>query len=370
MKELAGRLSALDPDAGAALRAVIYFDRLVEGRAGLEAIVRGTVLLTGAPARLVDVGRGVHVEVDVEGRRRVSATAADETWPGVAVVPGGPPTLWLERPGAVGPLDAVVLERAAAACRAYFDRTSDRPSVTADDGTTRASIEVLLDAAASPRTRRTVAAQLGLDPAGLARALALSDGTALVEAVPAGPCREPGTALDPVAAGDIAAGQRGVPAQVADRRTGVGPAVPVLELPSSWQAARTALRFTAGGTAMDPGPRVVHADQLGGLAVLATAVGPATPPDSDVQALDRAASAAPWMLATLEAVTTSPSLRAAAVGLTRAPFDPAGTSPPGGAGSWLVRPRPERSPAPASRVRVAEAAPRKRLTAHFPSSHR
>nr|WP_157475246.1 helix-turn-helix domain-containing protein [Parafrankia sp. EUN1f] len=133
---------------------------------------------------------------------------------------------------------------------------------------------------------------------------------------PAGPCREPGTALDPVAAGDIAAGQRGVPAQVADRRTGVGPAVPVLELPSSWQAARTALRFTAGGTAMDPGPRVVHADQLGGLAVLATAVGPATPPDSDVQALDRAASAAPWMLATLEAVTTSPSLRAAAVGLT------------------------------------------------------
>ncbi|CUU57477.1 PucR C-terminal helix-turn-helix domain-containing protein [Parafrankia irregularis] len=311
MKELAGRLSALDPDAGAALRAVIYFDRLVEGRAGLEAIVRGAALLTGAPARLVDVGRGVHVEVDVEGRRRAAATAADDTWPAVAVVPGGPPTLWLERPGPVGPLDAVVLERAAAACRACFDRTSARPSVTADDGTTRASIEVLLDAAASPRTRRTVATQLGLDPAGLARALALSDGTALVEAVPARPCRESVPAREPVAAG-----QQVVPAQVADRRTGVGPAVPVLELPSSWQAARTALRFTAGGTAMDPGPRVVHADQLGGLAVLAAAVGPATPPDPDVQALDRAAAAAPWMLATLEAVTTSPSLRAAAVGLT------------------------------------------------------
>lgn len=41
MKELAGRLAALDPEAGAALRVIAYFDRLAETRAGLEAI--GTI---------------------------------------------------------------------------------------------------------------------------------------------------------------------------------------------------------------------------------------------------------------------------------------------------------------------------------------
>ncbi|MCK9902099.1 CdaR family transcriptional regulator [Parafrankia colletiae] len=298
MKELAGRLAALDPDASAAVRAVVYFDQLVEGRAGLEAIVRGVALLAGAPARLVDGLRGVHVEVDIEGRRRAVATAVDSDWLSVPLTPGEPAAVWLERPGPAGPVEAVVLERAAGACRAFFERTSGRSSVVAADGARRAATEVLLDQAASPRARRMAAVQLGLDPHAPARALAFADGTVLFEAVPAGASRDP------------------VTTRVADRRTGVGPAVPVLDLPSSWHAARTALRFTAHGTAMDPGPRLVHADQLGGLAVLATAVGPTTPAAPDVQALDRAATTAPWMLTTLEAVTTNPSLRAAAVTLT------------------------------------------------------
>ncbi|WP_230205059.1 hypothetical protein [Parafrankia elaeagni] len=274
-------------------------DQLVEGRAGLEAIVRGVALLTGAPARLVDGPRGVHVEVDLDGCRRAVATAFDNNWVSVPLIPGEPAALWLEQPGPAGPVEAVVLERAAGACRAFFERTSGRPSVVvAVDGARRAATEVLLDQAASPRARRMAGVQLGLDPRAPARALALADGTTLFETVPAGARRET------------------VTARVADRRTGVGPAVPVLDLPSSWHAARTALRFTAHGTAMDPGPRLVHADQLGGLAVLATAVGPATPAAPDVQALEQAATAAPWMLTTLEAVTTSPSLRAAAVRLT------------------------------------------------------
>ena len=41
MKELAGRLTALDPDAGAAVQVISYFDRLAESRAGLEALVSG-----------------------------------------------------------------------------------------------------------------------------------------------------------------------------------------------------------------------------------------------------------------------------------------------------------------------------------------
>lgn len=41
MKELAGRLAAVDPVAGAAVAVIAYFDRLAETRAGVEALVRG-----------------------------------------------------------------------------------------------------------------------------------------------------------------------------------------------------------------------------------------------------------------------------------------------------------------------------------------
>jgi DNA-binding PucR family transcriptional regulator len=71
-----------------------------------------------------------------------------------------------------------------------------------------------------------------------------------------------------------------------------------------------ALRFAADGTDEDPGPRVVHAAELGGLALLAAAGDhPALP---DAEALEHAASAAPWMLTTLHALASTVSLRAAA----------------------------------------------------------
>ncbi|NUW30853.1 helix-turn-helix domain-containing protein [Nonomuraea sp. SMC257] len=103
----------------------------------------------------------------------------------------------------------------------------------------------------------------------------------------------------------------------APERLGIGRAVPVLELPESWRSARLALRLTAEGTDDDPGPRVVYADDLGALELLAAAVDPGTWKDvPDVRALDRAAGAAPWMLATLHAVAGAVSLRAAAAELT------------------------------------------------------
>ncbi|MCO8277944.1 helix-turn-helix domain-containing protein, partial [Actinoplanes sp. TRM 88003] len=100
------------------------------------------------------------------------------------------------------------------------------------------------------------------------------------------------------------------PDELLRHRAGIGPTGPVAALPESWAAARTALRFTAEGTERDPGRRVVHADDLGGLMLLAAAVGPGTEPVPDVLALDRAT--APWMLTTLDAVAETASLRAAA----------------------------------------------------------
>ncbi|MFI5960766.1 helix-turn-helix domain-containing protein [Streptomyces asoensis] len=282
MKELAGRLTALDPDAGAAVRVIAYFDRLAESRAGVEALVRGAAVLSGVPARLADADRRVRVRVEPDGARRDTEQPPEPDWPSAALSPGGPPALWLERAGAApSVVDAVILERAAGAARVVLDRTRGRAPL--DDP---ALVETLLDATADEAARQHAARRLDLGSAP-ARALATPAGRPLVRAADAG---------DAVPAG----------------RVGVGPVVPTAELPRSWSAARTALRFTADGTAQDPGPRVVHADELGDIALLAGLVAPGADPPPDVHALDAAAADAPWLLTTLYAVTTTASLRAAA----------------------------------------------------------
>lgn len=49
MKELAGRLSALDPEASETLKVIAYFDKLVDGRVGPDGMLRGAAVLCGAP---------------------------------------------------------------------------------------------------------------------------------------------------------------------------------------------------------------------------------------------------------------------------------------------------------------------------------
>ncbi|WP_214408557.1 helix-turn-helix domain-containing protein [Sphaerisporangium fuscum] len=300
MRELAGRLAAFDAAAADAVQVIAYFDRLIEGRAGLEALVRGAAVLSGCPARLVDDERRLRVRVEPDGRRRDDAGPADDSWLRLPLAPGGPSAVWLERAGPAGAVDAMVLERLAAAVRVVLDRTRGG-SPAPDDP---ALVETVLDASAHALVRLAAARRLGLT-APLARAVALPGGVARLEPVP-GPGARPRQEND---------GRAGAGPAARDGRAGVGPVVPLLELPASWAAARTALRFTADGGEQDPGPRVVYADELGGLAVLAAAVGPGTAPVPDVEALERAGAAARWMLTTLDAVASCSSLRAAAVAL-------------------------------------------------------
>lgn len=298
MKDLVVRLSALDPAAGAAVRVIAYFDQLVDARAGLATIVRGAAVLADCPARLADRERGLDLRMGPDGRRGEQDGPPDPSWLSMPVA-GGSAVLWLERPGPAGPVEAMVLERAAAAAHAVLDRTRGRAPAQADEG----AAEVLIDESAPAEARRHAARGLGLPESGLARAVALEGGGVRIAPVTAAGAGEPWSP------------GRGPGGAATGPRAGVGTAVPVLSLPASWAAARTALRLTAAGTDDDPGPRVVHADQMGGLALLAASVGPATLPIPDELVLDQAVAAAPWMLTTLHAVATSASLRAAATAL-------------------------------------------------------
>ncbi|MFC7534227.1 helix-turn-helix domain-containing protein [Actinoplanes sp. GCM10030250] len=282
MRDLAARLAALDPDAGAALSVIAYFDRLAEGRAGLQAIVRGAAVLAGCPARLSDDGRRIHLRVQPDGTD-AAAGAPDPSWMSAEVAGGA--VLWLERTGPPGPVEAMILERACGAARAVLERTRGRAPL-ADP----ASVELTLDAAAPEQARVQAAGRLGFKTTDRVRVKALASGHAQL-------IREDD---DLPATGE---------------RAGVGPSGPVTALPASYAAARTALRFTAEGTEQDPGPRVVHAADLGGLALLADLIGPATEPVPDVRALSQVAAVTPWALATLDAVAESASLRAAAAAL-------------------------------------------------------
>lgn len=259
------------------MRVISHFDALVASRAGLQSIVRGAATLAGCPARLADPTRRLTVRVLADGVIAPADTDPAPAWPSTPVTADGA-RLWLETSAPAGTVEAVVLERAAAAARAVLERTRSRRY---DDP---ASVELLLDADATEADRQIAARRLGLT--GQARAIALAGGDVRLV----------------VGDGDALTG----------RRAGIGPRVPVDELPESARLARLALRLTAEGTQDDPGPRVGHADELGALTMLVHVADDQQQPIPDVRALEHAAAAAPWVLATLDAVAGAISLRDAA----------------------------------------------------------
>jgi len=176
----------------------------------------------------------------------------------------------------------MILERAAGAARAVLDRTRGRV-VAADP----ALVELIVDASAPRDVREMAVRARNLAAAGPLRAVATVSGPALLA--------------------------HGAPAPRG--RAGIGPAVAAADLPSSYAAARIALRFAAEGTDEDPGETVVRHEDLGGLALLALVPKSDSSALPDLRALDHAVAAAPWALATLHAVATTASLRAAAAAL-------------------------------------------------------
>ncbi|MFT3765917.1 MAG: helix-turn-helix domain-containing protein [Minicystis sp.] len=309
MQELVRRLSALDPDAGAGVKVIAYFDTLVERAASLEVFLRGAVVLTGCAAGLADPVRRLCMRVDARGQRDEppGRRAPSPAWPSRAVAPGSAAVVWIERDGAPHAHDDLVLERLAMGARIAVERTHGAGDAALDDA---AAVALLLDADAPLELRLRAAPRLGLAPGAHARVVASPGGE-----VPARPL--PRSAIVATGCGAVRASVQIEAARVLPRRAGIGPLVTVAELPASWAAALLALRFTAAGSADDPGPPRLEAEELGALAALAVPIGEGIPAvaEAELRRIEALGASDPSALAALDALSRSESVRAAAAAL-------------------------------------------------------
>lgn len=281
MEALANRLSELDPDAGGAVRIVVFFDPLVRAGVGFAALVRATAGLAGCPVALL--ADGAESEVRDGGPPGERSGEAPVVLSGARVG-----TVWLERPGGPLPLDEVLLERFALAAAAVWER-GGVPVTMADP----ALVELVIAEETGEPARARALSLLGLAPDTPLRALAVGHPAT-------GPRRGGPSAADLAAFARRLGGRaallgdvgvvlaRHTPADVpagapraevladgpfADLPAGVlvgaGPVMMGAESDETWRRARVALRFAG------PGRPFVDHTRLGALAVLAD-----VPPDT------------------------------------------------------------------------------------------
>ncbi|MEV6710820.1 helix-turn-helix domain-containing protein [Lentzea sp. NPDC051208] len=286
MKGLLLRLSGLDADAESAVRVIGFFDRLITERAGLDALVRSTSELAGCPVGLHAPGQGLQLRADAGGAVTAGPVPVKAS---VRALEGGV-EVWVARQGAPAPLDDMLLERFAIAAAVLLEHSSVPLPELGDP----ALIELVLSDGVGTAERSRALHLLGIAATAPLRVLA-AIGEVPGRSVLLGAVRAVLTTEVPEITG----------------RLGVGPSLPAIDAAKSWQAARTALRYTS-----DSEP-VVWWERLGGLALLAEQVAladiEALP---DVRALDRLA-AEPGMIPMLDALCATASVRKAAAALHR-----------------------------------------------------
>lgn len=287
MQELVGRLTALDPEASESLKVVAYFDVLIAGGVGLEALLRGAAVLSGAVAGAADGRRTRRIGPD-------GGRVADDVAPGAADLPLHWPTrtistgtVWLERDGAPHANDEMVVERLALAVDLVGARGPGRPS---------SALETAIDAARDVEERRVALSRLRLDPAREVR----------VAAHPVSHVTQ--AALSTVVAtryGLVRAVLLGRDATVSGP-AGVGVPRRADELPESFRTAVLALRLLPGGD------DVVDAAALGIVLAAVSALEPVAAQQPDVVALTRLDART---RAVLDELAGAESVRAAATAL-------------------------------------------------------
>lgn len=288
MQELVGRLTALDPEASETLKVVSYFDTLVAGGVGIESLLRGAAVLSGAIAGFASSGTGRVTRIAPDGEQVPSTDAAASGHPSRETSDGS--RVWLERIGEAHANDAMVLERLALAVAITSARRANTPD---------AAVEVVVTAGAAASDRAVAAAKLRLDCASDVRVVATrADGPAPI----GGPSAVVATARGLVRVVLV----EGAPVLPTDVRAGVGVGGAAEHLPESFASALVALRL---GTGSQP---IVDAAQLGAMLLVAEAADRHGAPHPDAAALAALDARA---LAVLDAFADADSVRQAASAL-------------------------------------------------------
>ncbi|MFD6140808.1 hypothetical protein [Promicromonospora sp. NPDC060271] len=290
MQELVGRLTALDPEASETLKVVAYFDVLVAGGVGLQALLRGAAVLSGTVAGASD-GRRTH-RIGPDGGRPADGAGPADPRPGWPTRTTSTGRVWLERDGSPHANDAMVIERLALAVELVEAR---RP------GHRDGALETALDAARGVEERRVALSRLRLDPARVVRAVAHPVAHRVAYPVAYQAEAAPSTIVA-TANGLVRAVVLGGDADVSGP-AGVGVPLRADELPQSFRTAVLALRLLPGSDA------VVDAAALGILLAAIGVLEPVAAEQPDVVALARLDARA---RAVLDELAAAESVRAAA----------------------------------------------------------
>jgi hypothetical protein len=298
VKGLLLRLSALDADAATAVRVIAHFEALLGGALDPVSLTRSTAGLAGCAAGL-ELPDGRTARFGPDGA--ALAGAPGHVSGRVDLEPAG--RVWLERPGAPGPFDELVLEWMAIAARVLAGRPRPARTPRAADP---ALVELVLSGREAVEDRARALRLLGLAPEAPLRVVAVAGapgadagadaGVEAVALLGRGALR--GTvrvarvgSLGAVlvqrpdgASGGSAAGTASPAAElraamrdrVRDRgtarrpahgtRVGIGGGADPLDAHASWAQARSALRFAVAGA---PEEAVADHDELGPVTLLA-----------------------------------------------------------------------------------------------------
>jgi len=322
MRGLLLRLSALDPDAGASLRLIDYYDELLASRASLDAIVRATAAIAECTAGVRDDQAGHVTRIDLHGIRSPAVMAPVVAEQKVLVEGAPVGRVWLERDQSHA-FDEMVIERMALTVAARWAARS----ATARPGDP-ALVELVISETSSEEDRHRAVRLLGFTPDRHLRVLAAwsnrgADLAGAVRMLSTGMADSGGSLARAVVMGERAAileqssqsteEIRKVVGGVTDGTAsiGVGPRVPAGRARESWVGAATAARFVSVWPRAE-GP--VAFEELGAIACLADVPREVALVNSDVQILEQHAGRTSGRLdvETLLAFVRDGSLRTAA----------------------------------------------------------
>ncbi|MBP2330704.1 hypothetical protein JOF56_011089 [Kibdelosporangium banguiense] len=298
MEVLIARLSHLDPEAGGALRVVMFYDTLMRRRVDLPALARSSAGLAECVAGLRLHGTGQVIRFSPDGKQVSGAGLPASTTTPITLDDEEIGSVWLERPDAPGALDEVLLDRLSIAAASVVERYGPARTTMADPALVELVISSDSDEAGRARALRLLgfAADLPIRVVAVRSRLPLDQIGGLI--CPARPVK-----AAPVAGIGVILATTMDPSRFPEGvRAGIGAA----QSPGqSWLEARTALRFTT------PRQPVVHYCDLGALTLLAQVPPGLARENADVAAIAHMAGN-PEDLETLDTYCATGSLRRAA----------------------------------------------------------